>query len=165
MHSAIKMLVTRLTLLHQLLLKMQSGGPGLGGQAGWLGAVAGCSGWGQWVRVGQQGLPSQQAGLALTDTVPQQRAPPPRATPPLPALAPSCPAAGELPLDHDLVRQAAGLIKRLPAVDSPQFGEDYATVGWLGWLVWVGYLGGWVGGLCCCTCSHIYLHLPLPLHL
>ncbi|KAL4437304.1 hypothetical protein ABPG75_004443 [Micractinium tetrahymenae] len=58
MHSAIKMLISRVALLHQLLLKMQS---------------------------------------------------------------------GEVPFDHDLVRQAAGLIKRLPAIDSPQFGADYTT--------------------------------------
>ena len=38
------------------------------------------------------------------------------------------PPAGELPFDHELVRQAAGLIKRLPAVDSQQFGADYTTV-------------------------------------
>lgn len=36
--------------------------------------------------------------------------------------------AGELPFDHGLVRQAAGLIKRLPAIDSQQFGADYTTV-------------------------------------
>ncbi|KAL4439478.1 hypothetical protein ABPG77_008807 [Micractinium sp. CCAP 211/92] len=58
MHSAIKMLISRVALLHQLLLKMQS---------------------------------------------------------------------GELPFDHGLVRQAAGLIKRLPAIDSQQFGADYTT--------------------------------------
>ncbi|PSC73827.1 COP9 signalosome complex subunit 6a [Micractinium conductrix] len=58
MHSAIKMLITRVALLHQMLEKMQS---------------------------------------------------------------------GELPFDHELVRQAAGLIKRLPAVDSQQFGADYTT--------------------------------------
>ncbi|EFN52982.1 hypothetical protein CHLNCDRAFT_58697 [Chlorella variabilis] len=58
MHSAIKMLISRVELLHQLLLKMQS---------------------------------------------------------------------GEVPFDHQLVRQAAGLIKRLPAVDSQQFGQDYTT--------------------------------------
>ncbi|KAL4855882.1 COP9 signalosome complex subunit 6a [Chlorella vulgaris] len=58
LHSAIKMLIARISLLHQLLLKMQS---------------------------------------------------------------------GELPYDHELVRQASGLIKRLPAIDSQQFGQDYTT--------------------------------------
>jgi COP9 signalosome complex subunit 6 len=60
MHGAIKMLVSRIALLHQLLLRMQS---------------------------------------------------------------------GELPFDHEVVRQAAGLTRRLPAVDSLEFGADYTTVG------------------------------------
>lgn len=38
------------------------------------------------------------------------------------------PPAGELPMDHSLVRQVAGLVQRLPAVDSPQFRQDYLTV-------------------------------------
>ncbi|KAI7842094.1 hypothetical protein COHA_004289 [Chlorella ohadii] len=58
MHSAIKMLISRVALLHQMLLKMQS---------------------------------------------------------------------GEVPFDQGLVRQAAALTKRLPAVDSPQFASDYTT--------------------------------------
>ncbi|GAB4821425.1 hypothetical protein N2152v2_008471 [Parachlorella kessleri] len=58
MHSAIKMLVSRIALLHQMLVKMQS---------------------------------------------------------------------GELPFDHGLVRQVAGLVQRLPAVDSLQFSQDYLT--------------------------------------
>ena len=36
--------------------------------------------------------------------------------------------AGAVPLDHALVRQAAGLISRLPAIDAPQFRESYLTV-------------------------------------
>lgn len=36
--------------------------------------------------------------------------------------------AGEVPFDQGLVRQAAALTKRLPAVDSPQFASDYTTV-------------------------------------
>eukprot|EP00887_Chlorella_sp_A99_P006064 scaffold22.g6064.t1 len=31
--------------------------------------------------------------------------------------------SGEVPFDHGLVRQAAGLINRLPAIDSPQFAD------------------------------------------
>jgi cytochrome c556 len=38
-------------------------------------------------------------------------------------------SAGELPFDHEVVRQAAGLTRRLPAVDSLEFGADYTTVG------------------------------------
>ena len=40
--------------------------------------------------------------------------------------------SGEIPFDHELVRLASGLAKRLPAVDSAQFDRDYATVG--GWV-------------------------------
>lgn len=36
--------------------------------------------------------------------------------------------SGEVPLDHEVVRQAAALTKRLPAVDSQAFGQDYTTV-------------------------------------
>lgn len=106
MHSAINMLITRVGLLHQLLLKMQSGG--------WVGCQGRCA-------------------LALLECcwdactlagLPRRRA----ANQPLPSNARRL--AGELPFDHDIVRRAAGLIGRLPAVDSEQFGEDYTTVSW-----------------------------------
>jgi hypothetical protein len=35
--------------------------------------------------------------------------------------------AGALPYDHQLVRQAATLVRRLPVLDTPQFHEDYLT--------------------------------------
>ena len=36
--------------------------------------------------------------------------------------------AGQLPYDHALLRQASSLLRRLPAMDSTQFKEQYITV-------------------------------------
>lgn len=33
-----------------------------------------------------------------------------------------------MPYDHQLARQAAALVRRLPVLDTPQFHEDYLTV-------------------------------------
>jgi COP9 signalosome complex subunit 6 len=35
--------------------------------------------------------------------------------------------SGALPYDHQLARQAAALVRRLPVLDTPQFHEDYLT--------------------------------------
>ena len=37
-------------------------------------------------------------------------------------------AAGRQPYDHQLVRQASSLVRRLPAVKSPEFDKAYMTV-------------------------------------
>lgn len=123
MHSAIKMLISRVALLHQLLLKMQSGGC-------WAAAEP-CFGshWADERRssaVSRRGC-FQVASVCVLLFVFSR----------LPHVHAGH-RAGEVPFDHDLVRQAAGLIRRLPAVDSQQFGQDYTTVG-----VWgQGRLGG-----------------------
>lgn len=36
--------------------------------------------------------------------------------------------AGQVPYDHDLLRQASSLLRRLPAMESKQFKEEYLTV-------------------------------------
>lgn len=34
---------------------------------------------------------------------------------------------GELPLDHSLLRQVSSLVRRLPAIDSAHFREEFLT--------------------------------------
>jgi hypothetical protein len=34
---------------------------------------------------------------------------------------------GELPIDHSLLRQVSSLVRRLPAIDSAQFQEEFLT--------------------------------------
>ena len=103
MHAAVKMLISRIHALHGLVSQMQTGGRLLmvhRPPARSSGPVAGA----RHVAVFHL-MPKHQT---LLDSV---------------ILL----MAGALPYDHQLVRQAATLVRRLPVLDTPQFHEDYLT--------------------------------------
>lgn len=123
MHSAIKMLISRVALLHQMLLKMQSGEGSSGeGRWHWGSAVWSTCTWQQGQQQGSRGS-SCGSQCALRHALSPEPVPRMISWPLHPVAS-----TGEVPFDHGLVRQAAALTKRLPAVDSPQFASDYSTV-------------------------------------
>lgn len=129
MHAAVKMLISRIHALHRLVTQMQSGGGS--SSSSWPHRLTNQSAVGRVACSNRSLVLVRRSQCSISAIWVMMTQPEPDTSCSCGnVLVPSCLSmpAGALPYDHQLVRQAAALVRRLPVLDTPQFHEDYLTV-------------------------------------